>query len=182
VPRTSPATSEQLIEATVGSLGRNFSWKAESLLDAKEGIEPLAFRRGRDAATGWQHLLRKSPPIPFSEQARQKGLQLGHLWLRQGDRDLEPFGFDHGRKSTEIEVLAWRSLHDRASPMISRSAARATANTLPSNPRYRAAEAADRRNSDREMKSLLALLGCQPTTLVGVLAALEGRAVAHHRS
>jgi hypothetical protein len=50
---------------------------------------------------------------------------------------------------------------------------KATANMLPNNPRYRAAEAADRRNSDREMKSLLALLGCQPTTLVGVLAALE---------
>jgi hypothetical protein len=50
---------------------------------------------------------------------------------------------------------------------------KATANMLPSNPRYRAAEAAERRTSDRQMKSLLALLGCQPTTLVGVLAALE---------
>jgi hypothetical protein len=53
------------------------------------------------------------------------------------------------------------------------STRKATANMLPSNPRYRAAEAAERRTDDREMKTLLALLGCQPTTLVGVLAALE---------
>jgi hypothetical protein len=49
-----------------------------------------------------------------------------------------------------------------------------TTNMLPSNPRYRAAEAAERRASDREMKAALAILGCQPTTtLVGVVAALE---------
>jgi hypothetical protein len=49
----------------------------------------------------------------------------------------------------------------------------ATANMLPGNPRYRAAEAAEHRASDREMKAVLAILGCRPTTLTGVLAALE---------
>jgi hypothetical protein len=48
-----------------------------------------------------------------------------------------------------------------------------TANMRPNNPRYRAAEAAENRASDREMKTALAILGCQPTTLTGVLAALE---------
>jgi hypothetical protein len=50
---------------------------------------------------------------------------------------------------------------------------KATANMLPSNPRLRAAEAAERRASDREMKAVLAILGYRPTTLMGVLAALE---------
>jgi hypothetical protein len=50
---------------------------------------------------------------------------------------------------------------------------RVTANMLPSNPRYRAAEAAERRTSDREMKTALAVLSCRPTTLMGVLAALD---------
>jgi hypothetical protein len=49
----------------------------------------------------------------------------------------------------------------------------ATADMLPSNPRYQAAEAAESRANDREMKAALAVLGCQPTTLMGVLALLE---------
>jgi hypothetical protein len=48
-----------------------------------------------------------------------------------------------------------------------------TADMLPSDPRYRAASAAENRASDRELKAALAVLGCQPTTLMGVLAALE---------
>jgi hypothetical protein len=48
-----------------------------------------------------------------------------------------------------------------------------TANMRSNNPRYRAAESAERRASDREMKAALAILVCQPTTLTGVLAALE---------
>jgi hypothetical protein len=48
-----------------------------------------------------------------------------------------------------------------------------TADMLPNNPRLRAAETAERRAMDRETKAVLAILGCQPTTLVGVLAALE---------
>jgi hypothetical protein len=48
------------------------------------------------------------------------------------------------------------------------STRKATANMLPSNPRYRAAEAAERRTDDREMKTLLALLGCiHPTSTAG---------------
>jgi hypothetical protein len=50
---------------------------------------------------------------------------------------------------------------------------RVTADMLPSNPRYRAASAAEKRASDREMKAALAIMGCRPTTLMGVLAALE---------
>jgi hypothetical protein len=49
----------------------------------------------------------------------------------------------------------------------------ATADMLPSDSGWRAAEAAERRASDREFKAALAVLGCQPTTLMGVLAALE---------
>jgi hypothetical protein len=52
-------------------------------------------------------------------------------------------------------------------------ARKATADMLPSSPRYRTASAAEHRASDREMKTALAVLGCQPTTLMGVLAALE---------
>jgi hypothetical protein len=48
-----------------------------------------------------------------------------------------------------------------------------TADMLPTNPHYRAAEAAESRASDRELKAALAILGCRPTTLMGVLAALE---------
>jgi hypothetical protein len=50
---------------------------------------------------------------------------------------------------------------------------KATANMLPTNPRLPAAEAAEHRASDRELKAALAVLVCQPTTLAGVLAALE---------
>jgi hypothetical protein len=50
---------------------------------------------------------------------------------------------------------------------------KATADMLPNDPHYRAAEAAERRSMDRETKAVLAILAHQPTTLVGVLAALE---------
>jgi hypothetical protein len=50
---------------------------------------------------------------------------------------------------------------------------RFTSDMRPGDPRYRTASAAEHRASDREMKAALAILGCQPTTLLGVLAALE---------
>jgi hypothetical protein len=46
-------------------------------------------------------------------------------------------------------------------------------NMLPSDPRYRTALKSDRRASSYERKTLVALFACQPTTLHGVLAALE---------
>jgi hypothetical protein len=47
------------------------------------------------------------------------------------------------------------------------------ANMVPTNPRYKAAMAAERKAGGKEMKTLLALLACRPTTLHGVQALLE---------
>jgi hypothetical protein len=50
---------------------------------------------------------------------------------------------------------------------------RVVANMTPNNPRYKAAQAVQRKAGAEEMRALAALLRCRPTTLVGVLAALE---------
>jgi hypothetical protein len=46
-------------------------------------------------------------------------------------------------------------------------------NMLPNDPRYKASRAADRKAAAQERKTLVVLLGCRPTTLVGAVAALE---------
>jgi hypothetical protein len=49
----------------------------------------------------------------------------------------------------------------------------ATANMLPDNPGYKAAWKAERKGAAREARTLTEFFSCNPTTLRGVLAALE---------
>jgi hypothetical protein len=50
---------------------------------------------------------------------------------------------------------------------------RASANMVSSDPRYKATERAERKVAARETRALAEFLSCRPTTLRGVLAALE---------
>jgi hypothetical protein len=82
------------------------------------------------------------------------------------------FLFGHGVKPKADPIFRLIADHEAACAAFEKTR-KVVGNMLPSDLRYKAAQKSDSKASAREIKALVALPGCRPTTLHGVLTALE---------